>query len=44
MFLGQIDEWTAKPSLFLIQGSLSELSRIVAAKTLISVLLTDSEV
>ena len=32
--LGQVDEWKAKPSRFSIQGSLSELSRIVAAKTL----------
>ena len=30
--LGQVDEWTAKPSRFSIQGSLSELSRIVALK------------
>ena len=43
--LGQVDEWTAKPSRFQIQGSLSELSRIVAVKTLKkSVSLTDSEV
>ena len=32
--LGQADEWTAKPSPFLIQGSLSESSQIMAAKTL----------
>ena len=32
--LGQVDEWTAKPSRFLIQGRLSELSRIMAVKTL----------
>ena len=30
--LVQVDEWTAKPSRFSIQGSLSELSRIVALK------------
>ena len=43
--LGQVDEWTAKPSRFSAQGSLSELSRIMAAKTLKkSVSLTDSEV
>ena len=32
--LGQVDEWTAKPSPFLIRGCLSEFSRIMAAKTL----------
>ena len=32
--LGQVDEQTAKPSRFATQGSLSELSRIMAAKTL----------
>ena len=32
--LGQVDEWTAKPSRFSIQGRLSELSQIVAVKTL----------
>ena len=32
--LGQVDKWTAKPSTFSIQGSLSaELCRIMAAKT-----------
>ena len=32
--LGQVDKWTAKPSTFSIQDSLSaELSRIMAAKT-----------
>ena len=34
MPLGQLDEWTVKPSRFSIQVSLSELSRIIAAKTL----------
>ena len=43
--LGQVDDWTAKPSRFSIQDSLSELSRIVAVKSLKkSVSLTDSEV
>ena len=32
--LGKVDEWIAKPARFSIQGTLSELSRIVAAKTL----------
>ena len=32
--LGQVDEWTAKPSQFSIHGCLSEFSRIMAAKTL----------
>ena len=32
--LGQVDEWTAKPSPFSVQGSLSEFSRIMAAGTL----------
>ena len=32
--LGQVDEWTAKPSQFSIRGCLSEFSRIMAAKTL----------
>ena len=31
--LGQVDEWTAKPSPFLIQRRLSESFRIMAAKT-----------
>ena len=34
--LGQVDEWTAKPSPFLVRGCLSEFSRIMAAKTLIN--------
>ena len=43
--LGQVDERTAKASRFSVVGSLSELSRIMAAKTLRkSVSLTDSEV
>ena len=43
--LGQVDEWAAKPSRFSMQGSLSELSRTMAAKTLKkSVSLTDSAV
>ena len=32
--LGQVDEWTAKPSPFSIQGRFSEFFRIMAAKTL----------
>ena len=32
--LGQVDEWTAKPSRFLNTSCLSELSRIMATKTL----------
>ena len=32
--LGQVDEWMAKSSRFSIHGHLSDLSRIVAAKTL----------
>ena len=32
--LGQVDEWTAKPSRFSIQGNLSELSRIMEAKNI----------
>ena len=32
--LGQVDEWTAKPSRFSIQGNLSELSRIMPAKNI----------
>ena len=31
---GQVDEWTAKPSPFSIQGSLLDFSQITAAKTL----------
>ena len=43
--LSQVDEWTAKPSWFSVQGSFSELPRIMAAKTLKkSVSLTDSDV
>ena len=32
--LGQVDEWTAKPTRFLNTSCLSELSRIMATKTL----------
>ena len=32
--LGQVDEWTAKPSRFSIQGNLSELSRIMPARNI----------
>ena len=32
--LGQVDEWTAKPSRSSVQGSLSELFRITTTKTL----------
>ena len=32
--LGQVDEWTAKPSPFSFQGRLPEFSRIMVAKTL----------
>ena len=32
--LGQVDEWTVKPSRFSIQGRLSKFFRIMAAKTL----------
>ena len=43
--IGQVDERTAKPSRFSIQDSLTELSRIVAVKTLKkSLFLTESEV
>ena len=43
--LGQVAESTSKPSRFSIQGSLSELSRIMAARTLKkSISPTDSEV
>ena len=32
--VGQVDEWTAKPSPFSTQGRLSETLQIMAAKTL----------
>ena len=34
--LGQVDEWTAKPSRFSIQGSLSEIPQIMATRTFIN--------
>ena len=40
----RLDEWTAKPSPFSIQGSLWEFSEITAANTEKSILLTDSDV
>ena len=43
--LGRVDEWTAKPSPFSIQGRLTKLLRIRAAKTLkYSISLTDNDV
>ena len=42
--LVRLDEWTAKPSPFSIQGSLWEFSEITAANTEKSVSLTDSDV
>ena len=42
--LGQVDEWTAKPSPFSIRGCLSEFSRIMAAKIWKIPIATDSDV